>query len=103
MSLNRTSKDAGWRDSRKLPRGPDGRALCRRCGREVPKGRRSFCSDECVHEHKLRSNPGYLREQVFERDRGVCAECGADTLKGAPVAACGSKAAWPVFETCTAG
>jgi 5-methylcytosine-specific restriction endonuclease McrA len=34
-----------------------------------------------VHEHKLRSDPGYLREEVFKRDRGVCAECGLDTEK----------------------
>jgi 5-methylcytosine-specific restriction endonuclease McrA len=29
----------------------------------------------------LRSDPGYLREQVFLRDRGVCALCGSDTAK----------------------
>jgi 5-methylcytosine-specific restriction endonuclease McrA len=32
-----------------------------------------------VEEWKLRTNPGYLREKVFERDRGVCAMCGLDT------------------------
>jgi len=32
-----------------------------------------------VHEWKLRTDPGYLREQVFARDRGVCAQCGLDT------------------------
>ena len=32
-----------------------------------------------MHEWKLRTDPGYLREQVFLRDRGVCAACGADT------------------------
>ena len=81
MSTNRTCPDAGWVDSRTLARGPGGRALCRWCGLEVPKGRRSFCSVYCVHEHKLRSDPGYLREEVFKRDRGVCAECGLDTEK----------------------
>src|SRR5262249_47445533 len=34
------------------------KASCRWCGVKVPKGRRSFCSDACVHEHKLRSDPG---------------------------------------------
>lgn len=34
-----------------------------------------------MHEWKLRTNPGYLREQVFERDRGVCAMCGVDTVQ----------------------
>lgn len=28
----------------------------------------------------MRTNPGYLREKVFERDHGVCAVCGADTI-----------------------
>jgi hypothetical protein len=44
------------------------KAPCRRRRVKVPKGRRSFCSDACVHEHKLRSDPGYLREQAFQRD-----------------------------------
>jgi 5-methylcytosine-specific restriction endonuclease McrA len=46
----------------------------------VPKRRRTFCSDGCVHEWKLRTDPGYLRDQVFERDRGICAACGIDTV-----------------------
>ena len=63
-----------------LERGPGGRALCRWCRSEVPKGRRTFCADTCVHEWKLRTDPGYLREHVFARDRGVCAACGVDTV-----------------------
>jgi 5-methylcytosine-specific restriction endonuclease McrA len=69
----------GWVDRRSLPLGPGGHPLCRWCNLEVPAGRFTFCSDWCVHEWKLRSNPGYLRERVFERDRGVCAACGIDT------------------------
>lgn len=52
---------------------------CRWCRAAVQGRRRSFCSDVCVHEWKLRTNPGYLREHVFIRDKGVCAECGIDT------------------------
>lgn len=55
------------------------RRPCRWCGGAVPCGRFSFCCDACVHEWRLRSDPGYLREQVFRRDRGVCARCGEDT------------------------
>jgi len=55
------------------------RGACRWCGAEVPKGRFTFCGAPCVHEWKLRTDPGYLREQVFARDRGVCAACGVDT------------------------
>jgi 5-methylcytosine-specific restriction protein A len=72
------AQTGGWANPRELPKGPNGRSLCRRCGTEVPRGRRTFCSAACVHEWKLRTDPGYLREKVFERDRGVCAGCGVD-------------------------
>ena len=32
-----------------------------------------------MHEWRLRTDPGYLREQVLARDRGICAICRADT------------------------
>ncbi|MGA2133786.1 MAG: HNH endonuclease [Bryobacteraceae bacterium] len=71
MSTRRT-QPGGWAiDGRRQP--------CRWCRGEVSKGRRTFCSAACVHEWKLRTDPGYLREQVFLRDRGVCAQCGLDT------------------------
>ncbi len=68
----------GFVDPQSLPKGPNGRSLCRWCNLEVPKGRLTFCSEWCVNEWKLRSNPGYLREQVFERDRGICSLCKTD-------------------------
>ena len=55
------------------------RGRCRRCGVAVPRGRFTFCSPACVHEWRLRTDPGYLRAQVFARDCGVCALCGLDT------------------------
>ena len=70
----------GWADRKNLPKGDNGRVLCRWCNLEVPKSRRTFCSDWCVEEWRLRTNPGYLREKVLERDRGVCAGCGVDCL-----------------------
>lgn len=42
-------------------------------------GRRTFCSDPCVHEWKIRTNPGYVRKLVFDRDAGICAVCRLDT------------------------
>jgi 5-methylcytosine-specific restriction enzyme A len=80
VSTKRILAEAGWVDPRALPRGPTGRSLCRRCQREVPRGRRTFCSSECVHEWRLRSDPGYVREQLWLRDRGVCALCQVDTV-----------------------
>jgi len=71
----------GWVDRKKIPRGPNGRGLCRWCSLEVPARRFTFCSEYCVHEWKLRSQPGYLREQIFHRDLGICAHCGVDTVR----------------------
>jgi 5-methylcytosine-specific restriction protein A len=69
----------GWVPPKNLPKGPDGRALCRRCSTEVPIGRRTFCSEPCVHEWKVRTQPEYAARQVEARDKGICAECQLDT------------------------
>ncbi|MFZ0632987.1 MAG: HNH endonuclease signature motif containing protein [Acidobacteriaceae bacterium] len=69
----------GWVSRTAIPRGANGRGLCRWCALEVPRGRYTFCSEYCVHEWKLRTQPGYLREQVLLRDRGICAQCSVDT------------------------
>src|SRR5712664_3700534 len=69
----------GFADRAALPKGTNGRNLCRWCSLEVPPRRFTFCSDWCVNEWRLRTDPGYLREQVLVRDRGVCALCRADT------------------------
>ncbi len=79
MSTTRSTR-GGWVDRKGIPRGPNGRGLCRWCSLEVPRGRFTFCSAYCVHEWKLRSQPVYLREQVLLRDRGICACCGIDTI-----------------------
>lgn len=65
---------------KELPQGPTGRNLCRWCALEVPPRRSTFCSEYCVHEWKLRSDPGYLREHVFRRDKGICVICRVDTV-----------------------
>ncbi len=78
MSTRRISADAGWQDPKT---DESGRRLCRRCQAPVPKGRRSWCGEACIHEHKIRTNPGYVRQCVEERDKGVCAACGLDTGK----------------------
>ncbi|HVY93438.1 MAG TPA: HNH endonuclease signature motif containing protein [Bryobacteraceae bacterium] len=74
-------KDGGWVRPSDLERGASGRTLCRWCHAETPPRRRTFCSDACVHEWRLRTDPGYLREQVFKRDAGVCAQCGINTVQ----------------------
>ncbi len=78
MSTARTM--AGGRVPRNSgPRGANGRGLCRWCNLEVPPRRFTFCSAYCVHEWRLRTQPRYLREQVFARDKGMCSSCGVDT------------------------
>ena len=69
----------GFVDRSTLDTGPGGRPLCRWCNLEIPLRRFTFCSDFCVHQWKLRTDPGYLRDQVFARDRGICKSCGVDT------------------------
>ena len=72
----------GGRTERKLlSLGPNGLPLCRWCDLEIlARRRRTFCSGYCVDQHRLRTDPGYLRDQVFARDRGICALCQADTV-----------------------
>jgi 5-methylcytosine-specific restriction enzyme A len=72
----------GGRTARQaLPLGPNNLPLCRWCDLEIiAKRRRTFCSDYCVHQWRLRTDPGYLRDQVFARDRGICAVCHIDTI-----------------------
>jgi 5-methylcytosine-specific restriction protein A len=45
---------------------------------EVPAGRKSFCSNECVEGWKIRSDSTFVRIKLFERDKGICALCGQD-------------------------
>jgi 5-methylcytosine-specific restriction protein A len=64
-----------------LAKGPNGLPLCRWCDLEIlATRRRTFCSDYCVHQWRLRTDPGYLRDQVFARDLGRCALCQIDTV-----------------------
>ena len=77
--LSTLRKMKGGRARRmELRQGPNGRALCRWCDLEVPKGRLTFCSEYCVEEWRLRTDPGFLREKAYARDRGVCVLCGVD-------------------------
>lgn len=55
--------------------------LCRWCGLDVKRfstRRRTFCSDECVEEHLIRSDPGEARKRVYKREKGRCQKCGLD-------------------------
>ena len=58
-----------------------GNPICRWCRAPVARPRRTFCSDACVHEWKIRSSPWYVRREVKKRDKGICRLCGFDVLK----------------------
>ena len=80
----------GWH---RPPDDPAKRA-CRWCGGPVPKGRRSWCSGACVHEARMRSDPGYARSKVLERDHGICCQCGVDCARLERLAERLRKLAW---------
>lgn len=60
-------------------RSASGNRLCRFCKTEVLPPRRTFCSELCVHEWKIRSNNKYMRACLYERDLGICHLCSLDT------------------------
>jgi 5-methylcytosine-specific restriction endonuclease McrA len=64
-------------------RGPNGRFFCRgSCGREVPKGKLYWCGvPECLAAYRVKNDPGFARDQVWERDKGICAKCGRDSKR----------------------
>jgi 5-methylcytosine-specific restriction enzyme A len=88
-----------------------GEPICRWCRAAITAPRRrTFCSDPCVHEWRVRSSPSYVRDQVWKRDRGVCRRCGFDVKKaqtawrrlrpaaGARAERCAWRAARPRWE-----
>jgi 5-methylcytosine-specific restriction protein A len=58
-----------------------GKPICRWCRGAVVHPRRTFCSDACVHEWKIRSSPWYVRRVVKKRDKGICRLCGRNVVK----------------------
>ena len=79
-NTDRFRPDRGFVDPKDLPKGPNGRPLCRFCQKETTPPRRTFCSEACVISFKTQSSGSFARQQVFERDRGICADCGLDTM-----------------------
>ena len=54
------------------------RGRCRVCLEPLPKRRRGFCSDEHRNAFYMATSSDFARRKVFERDKGVCANCGLD-------------------------
>ena len=64
-----------------LPKNKEGQTLCRFCSKPVLPPRRTMCSAECSHEISIRNNGRYMRNAVYQRDKGICSICGIDTKK----------------------
>lgn len=62
-------------------RGTGGGRACKMCGNEVPKGRKGWCSRNCVLAWKEVSTSSGLRAAVAHRDGAVCARCGTDCAR----------------------
>lgn len=65
------------------------RGTCRFCGQPIlkPDGKsdkRKHWHPSCVTEHKQLTDPSLTRKAVFQRDHGVCCDCGVidDRLSG---------------------
>jgi len=62
-----------------LPVNDDGFRCCRYCFKSILPPRRTFCSNDCVHEYRVRTSGTYLRHIIFQRDNGICKLCLIDT------------------------
>lgn len=77
MSTNRAARGVF---SSPTPKDAQGNKLCRNCRGPMPPKRRHNCSEKCSEEWVCKTSPTVLRRRVFERDRGVCVQCHADTV-----------------------
>lgn len=72
MSLRRNSE---YSPDRKH----NGVAICQVCDKPATiRGR--YCCEDHAEEFRIRSSEAYARQRTFERDAGVCAECGLNTM-----------------------
>ncbi|CAM9133832.1 unnamed protein product [Scytosiphon promiscuus] len=78
IAARRWSPDAGWVDRSAMEKGEKGFPLCRFCNEEVSSARRTFCSNGCIHEHRIRTQGSYVRKCLLTRDGGKCSVCGID-------------------------
>lgn len=58
-----------------------GKYLCRLCGKALPGRKRSFCDRRCLRDYFMLTDWQRVRNVVFERDGGICMECGAHLHK----------------------
>lgn len=60
---------------------PSGRRRCGLCGEQVGKGRRDWCSENCISRFRIaKGDQGAARWWLWQVDLGVCQLCGVDTV-----------------------
>ena len=57
-------------------RGRYGKGKCGNCGKELPKRRRFWCSDECVHAVQIQGKDWSVLRWKIIKERRKCAHCG---------------------------
>lgn len=81
MAIRKMPRPLGYHWDQKEPVvRADGFKPCRWCKGPVKPPNRMWCGDKvCIHEWKRRTSWPLTRDDVFRRDRGICALCGLDT------------------------
>lgn len=80
MSTRRVGLNAWeWDKTHGVEYGPNGFRLCRLCKTETTYKRATLCSEACRTKWAVMTSPGYARQLVYRRDKGVCALCELDT------------------------
>ena len=60
----------------------DGTYLCSVCGGPMQRPTfKRYCGSACREIAYVTTDPAFARRKVWQRDKGVCAECGCDTSK----------------------
>lgn len=54
--------------------------ICVWCKGTVSPPKRYWCSPECIDEWLIRRSSSFLRRKTYERDKGICAVCGINTM-----------------------
>jgi 5-methylcytosine-specific restriction endonuclease McrA len=67
-----------WKNLPPFRKDKYGYYLCRLCKHPCPPYERSWCSEACLKQYLTMSSGTTVRGQLFERDKGVCAQCGVD-------------------------
>jgi 5-methylcytosine-specific restriction enzyme A len=52
-----------------------GNIICRNCKNPVPKGRRHYCSEQCMHDFNENHSWFLIRKVILHRDRFRCQIC----------------------------